>query len=210
MEEAETVTAPIENADTQNQNQEVVETNEVVEKKEETTVPLSALQKERKKRQEAEYRAQWLEEQTQKAQKPQELPEDDDTLYEAVTKKELAEYGDSSKAQIVRTIREEDWASNNPDKLEVVNEKLTELLKQKPHLAYAIQSATNRYSEAWDQLVGHGKVATKAKPEQKAKVQAPLSPAQVPKSAGVNQAMNLSDMTDEQYNQWRMEKRRKR
>lgn len=212
MEEAETVSA--ETAD--NFVEEPSEATESTqEEQKEEQIPLRVLQKERKKRQEAEMRAQWVEERlnqlTKQIDKGQaQAQAEDETNYEAVTKGDLKQYSQTERQEIIRTIKEEDWAKQYPEKVELVNEKLPELLKQKPQLSYAIINSTNRYEEAWDQLMGHGKIEQPKPAEKKRAAEAPGSPASMPKSAGVNQAMNLMDMSDAEFNKWRSTKRRRR
>lgn len=175
-----------------------------VEKEE--RVPLSALQKERRKRQEIEQEYKWFKEQ-QQAQMRQAPVEPDDSLQDAATKEDL------SKAQqnVIRAIEERNWIKQNPEKAEEINEKLAHFLKTRPNLAPAIEAATNRYEEAWElmnALTPKQKSALRAAPP--AKKDAPGSPNAAPKAAILNQVLDFSSMTDAEYNSWRAAQRKRR
>lgn len=190
------VESPIE-ALTEGSNQETAQ----AEPQAEQQVPLSALQKERRKRQEAEKRAQLYEDiqAQQLREKQQANPSQDEDLYEAATKADLKKI----EANAIRAADERSWIRQNPERAAEVNEKLTEFLKQRPHLAAAIEAAPNRYEEAWllmDALTPKQKIALKAAPVRK---EAPNSPGAVPKSASMNQAVDVMSMTDSEYLAWR-------
>jgi hypothetical protein len=187
---------------------EAVEEQEVVEREEEK-VPLSALQKERRKRQEAEKRAKLFEDLKEKqlreqVRAPIQEPEDE---YEAASRSDLG----NTKKQILREVDERSWIKENPEKAYEVNERLQEFLKQRPNLAVAIESAQNRYEEAWTLM-------NALSPKQKAmlkvpvapKKEAPGSPTAVPKAASMNQALDVMSMSDTEYNAWRKEQRKRR
>jgi hypothetical protein len=187
---------------------EAVEEQEVVEREEEK-VPLSALQKERRKRQEAEKRAKLFEDLQEKqlreqVRAPIQEPEDE---YEAASRSDLG----NTKKQILREVDERSWIKENPEKAYEVNERLQEFLKQRPNLAVAIESAQNRYEEAWTLM-------NALSPKQKAmlkvpaapKKEAPGSPTAVPKAASMNQALDVMSMSDTEYNAWRKEQRKRR
>ena len=128
----------------------------VQEQPKEEHVPLSALQKERRKRQEIEQELKWHKEQMM-ARKPEHAPEPDESLLEAATKEDLGKV----TQKVVRDVEERSWIKANPEKVAEINEKLSEFLKQRPNLASAIESATNRYEEAWELM-------DKLSPKQKA------------------------------------------
>lgn len=209
MSEAETETAKSEILDAVQEAQEVQEVIEAqeapVEQKEDKQVPLSALQRERKKRQEAEQRASYLEQQQQQAaQKPQ----DDETAYESVTKKELKETTYSFKQELKREIAEEDWIKENPEKFEKLNDELPQLLKQRPNLAAAISTSVNRYEEAWELISAFSKKPSL--PVSAKKPDRPGSPMGIPKAAAINQTMDVMQMSDDEFAKWRASKRSKR
>lgn len=168
-------------------------------------VPLSALQKERKKRQEIEQELRWHKEQMQQKTAQPQVP--DDSIYEAATKEDLGK----SQQQTIRAVEERYWIKNNPEKAEEVNTKLTEFLKQRPNLASAIESSTNRYEEAWelmDKLTPKQKAALR--PNASAKKDTPGSPGSVPKAAAINQAVDVMSMSDSEFAVYRQSKRRTR
>lgn len=167
-------------------------------------VPLSALQKERRKRQEIEQELRWHKEQMMA--KPSPVQEPDESLYEAATKEDLGKV----KQQVIRDVHESTWIRSNPEKAAEVNEKLAEFLKQRPNLASAIEAAPNRYEEAWtlmDALTPKQKLALKSAPVRK---EAPGNPAAVPKAAALNQAVDVMSMTDSEFNAWRQSQRKRR
>jgi primosomal protein N' len=189
----------LENIDEAQQNNVDVSTDNVdqPQEQEETKVPLSALQKERKKRQEAEQRAKVFEDiYSKQNQAPQ--PVENNDQYEAVTKADLKKF----ETKALRTVDEKSWIKSNPEKVEEINEKLTEFLKVRPHLALAIENAPNRYEEAWllmNALTPKQKIDLKSASKLQKKSDAPASPTSVPKAAGINQAVDVFNMTDAEF-----------
>jgi len=185
---------------------EMSEQLEQIPQESKTQVPLSALQKERKKRQELELELQW-ERDRQRQQKVAPPPEEDNSRYESATKEDLSR----SQEEAIRIIEEKLWVKNNPEKFEKVNELLPNFLKQRPNLASAINSATNRYEEAFilmEALTPRQHEQIKKAPQ--VKKDAPGSPGGVPKSAVLNQAVDIMSMNDADYNQWRQSQRKRR
>jgi hypothetical protein len=177
----------------------------VPEEKEETQVPLSALQKERKKRQEMEIENRLLREQQQ--QRHVEPQEPDESQYESVTRADL---GKQTK-EVIRQVEERNWIKNNPDKCEKINELLPAFLKKRPNLALAINDAPNRYEEAWelmDKLTPREQQKLKTAPV--VKKDAPGSPGSAPKAAILNEAVDVMSMSDSEYFSWRQSKKRAR
>jgi len=171
----------------------------------EEQVPLSALQKERRKRQEIEQELRWHKEQMM-AKKPDPAQEPDESLFEAATKEDLGKV----KQQVLRDVQESNWIKANPEKAAEINEKLAEFLKQRPNLAPAIEGAQNRYEEAWelmDKLSPKQKAALRPAPVRK---DAPGNPAAIPKAAALNEVMDFSKMSDSEFNAWRQSKRQRR
>lgn len=199
----ETVENPIEEESTEIEQE--VEQEQVVESREEERVPLSALQKERRKRQEAEKRADWMEQlHEQKLRDSKKVDEpDEDEAYEPVTKADIRK----NRQETIKELEERQWIRENPEKAREVNENLKEFLKKRAHLGLAIESAPNRYEEAWtlmDALTPKQKVHLK-NPDPPKK-QAPGSPSGVPKAAAMNESVDVMKMTDEEFNKWRGEK----
>ena len=171
-------------------------------------VPLSAHLKERRKRQEVEQELRWHKEQAMRQQKLAEQPsEPDESHLEPATREELGK----SEQKIIRSVEERSWIKNNPEKTAEINEKLQEFLKQRPHLARAIEDAPNRYEEAWtlmDALTPKQKTALR--PPVTAKKDAPGNPAGMPKAAGMNQGVDVMSMNDSEFNAWRQSQRKRR
>jgi len=206
--------------------QEVVETNEpmanenleqgtsidegVQEEQKEQMVPLSALQKERRKRQDAEVEARLFREQQQSYMNSQKQEEPDDSDYEPVTKGDLNKDLSKRDLELIRKIDENRWLRDNPEKAELINKDLANFLKQRPNLVHAIDAASNRYEEAWellDKLTPKQKVALRTNTA--VKKEAPDSPSGVPKASSINQTVDFSNMSDAEFNQWRMSKRKR-
>ncbi len=169
----------------------------------EKQVPLSALQKERKKRQELEMQIEW---ERQQRQQPEKQPEDDSHKYESATREDLGR----SQQEAIRIIEEKLWIKANPEKYEKVNEYLPDFLKQRPNLASAINNSSNRYEEAFTLMD-----ALTPKQQQQVKTvaikkDAPNSPAGVPKSASLNQAVDLMNMSDSEFVSWRQSQKKRR
>jgi hypothetical protein len=170
---------------------------------ESSKVPLSALQKERRKRQELELELKWMKEQQAK---PPAAPEPDESRYESATREDLSK----TREEIIRDVEERRWMRENPERFEKVNELLPEFLKRRPNLANAIASASNRYEEAWelmDKLSPKEQQKLRSAPARK---EAPGNPASVPKGAAMAQAVDVMTMNDAEYSAWRKEQKRNR
>ena len=180
---------------------------EKAEVQQEQNVPLSALQKERRKRQDAEAELKMYREHQLKQMQEANPQEEDESQYEPVTKAELKK----QQLQIMREVEEKTWIRKNPEKAEVINEKLANFLKQRPNLAAAIEAAPNRYEEAWelmDKLSPRQKAALN-NPQATKKV-TPNSPSGIPKAAAMNQAVDVMSMSDSEFAAWRKSKRSRR
>jgi len=177
-------------------------------------VPLSALQKERRKTQEAKaesHRAA-IELQFYREQQNKKIaePEDNSDDYESVTKREHSNSIKSTRDEIMRDVEERMWIKSNPEKAQFVDENLTDLLNKKPNLTGAIKDASNRYEEAYLLLNAlTPKQQTQLKPKVKVKV-APGSPSAVPKGASLNQVTDVMQMSDKEYQDWRSSKKIRR
>lgn len=167
----------------------------------ETKVPLSALQKERKKRQDLEHE---LHLERQKSQAKQ---EEDPSRFEAATREDLSR----SQMEAVRIVEEKLWVKQYPEKFQKVTEQLSEFLKQRPNLASAINSATNRYEEAYTLMEAlTPKQQSQLKAQVKEKKDTPNSPASVPKAAALNEAVDVMSMSDSEFSAWRQSQKRRR
>jgi hypothetical protein len=166
----------------------------------ETKVPLSALQKERRKRQEHEAELQMERDQRQKSCQP------DESQYEPVTKADLG----AQTNDILRQVEEKSWIKNNPEKYQKLNENLENFLRQKPHLAEALKHAPNRWEEAWElmsALTPKQQTQLKTNPIKK---EAPGSPSGIPKAAAMNQAVDVMSMSDAEFTSWRQSQKKRR
>tara|TARA_R110002126_G_scaffold3502_10_gene20047 strand:- start:1062 stop:1670 length:609 start_codon:yes stop_codon:yes gene_type:complete len=177
------------------------EAQEVVQE-EETMVPLHAVQKERRRRQDAEQELRALRDHQAKANEPE-----DTSRYESATKEDLG----NAKSAWKRELNEENWARENPDKFQKINDDLPEFLKLRPNLASAIDESANRYAEAWELM---SKLTPKQQQQQqiaqKPKAPAPGSPSGIPKAASMSETVDLMNMSDSEFNSWRQQRRKQR
>lgn len=186
----------VEETNVESNHEDVAEHN-TEDSQEEKTVPLSALKKEKKRRQK-------LQEELETFKSKQQPQEEDYTKYESVTREELGQ----SKFEIQREIREEVWAETNPERANYVQEELEDFLKQRPNLAVALQGSGNRLKEAWELMSALQPKREKQKVVQKQ--DAPRAPGTVPKSAGINETVDVMNMSDDEFKAWRNTKRRRR
>lgn len=186
------------------------------EEQEIKTVPLRAVQKERKKRQEAEALAQraQIENEYLRSQfnKNKLAEEEDESIYESATRKEMKDTVSQTREEVLRDVREEAWSENNPEKADYVNENLANFLKQRPNLVSAVQNSKNRYKEAYELMsaLSPKQQQQMTSPAKQKRIQSPGSPNSVPKSAGVDQVVNLMAMSDSEYNEWRKGQRKRK
>ena len=167
-------------------------------------VPLSALQKERKKRQELELELKW--ERGRQNQAPQAPQEEDNSRYETATREDLI----NAQQEAIRVVEERNWIRNNPEKYERVNAELETFLKQRPNLTTAIKDAYNRYEEAYALM---NALSPKQQQQLKKPVEkkiAPGSPSSVPKAAALNEKVDIMSMTDSEYQAWRVQQKKRR
>lgn len=170
-------------------------------------VPLSALQKERKKRQELELELQWVKQNQQQIHAPVAPPEEDNSKYESATREDLSR----TQNETIRAMEERLWIRSNPEKYEKVNEYLPKFLEQRPNLKSAIRDAPNRYEEAYtlmEALTPKQQQQLKAAPAQKK--EAPGSPGSVPKAAALNQTVDVMNMSDSEFTAWRTQQKKRR
>lgn len=199
----------------QEQEVEVVANEQEVQQEdheqvEERQVPVSAIQKERKKRQEAElekHKAQ-IELQYYREQMQQKVavPAEDDSQYESATRADLNKSVDRIKREAIQEFEERNWSRSNPEKSALVDQKLETFLKQRPHLRDAIANAPNRYEEAYLLMEAFTPKVAARLPERR---EAPGAPTSVPKGASANKVMDVMSMTDKEYIEWRNTKRRR-
>lgn len=181
------------------------------EEKSSKMIPLHVAQKLREQKKELELRLQWEQQERQKLMsmgQASNTPEEDNSRYESATREDL----NRSKEEIVRFVDERNWIQDNPEKYEKVNEYLPQFLKQRPHLAAAINLAPNRYKEAFQLMEAltpkqQQQLHQATKPPKK---EAPNSPGGVPKAAALNETVDVMNMTDAEFSAWRQSQRKRR
>lgn len=131
--------------------EELVIEEEVVAEpvKESRTVPLEALEAERRKRQDLEAQNRALQDimvKSKAQEKPEEIEEDDEDEFitKAEMKKRLEKVGFAQKRELL----EEAYCDSKPEAVALINEHLEQIIKRKPWLAQTIESAPNRYARA--------------------------------------------------------------
>lgn len=169
------------------------------------TVPLEALEAERRKRQELEAHNRALQElmMKSKAQEPQDDSEDED---EFITKAEMKRRLDKVTFAQKRELLEEAYCDSKPEAVELINTHLEAIIKRKPWLAQTIESAPNRYARAYeivqDYMPREEKTASASKfgrPQAEAKrivenAQKPGNPATIAKAANGTNADYLKSI----------------
>jgi hypothetical protein len=190
-EEVEDQQAPVSEEQVE-ENQSQIEANEEPRGR---TVPLEALEAERRKRQDLEAQNRALQEFMMKSKAPEKVednPEDED---EFITKAEMKRRLEKVSFAQKREVLEEAFCDSNPEAVRLVNQHLEEIIKRKPWLAQTIESAPNRYARAYeivqDYMPKDEKVAPASKfsrPKAEAKrivenAQKPGNPATIAKSA---------------------------
>lgn len=201
----------VEDAQAQAEAQEQQEGGAEQEKSAPTMIPLHVAQKLREKNRELELKLQWEQQERERLQSishtPQKPQEEDNSRYESATREEVK----NSQEETVRMVEERMWERQNPEKVQKIKEVLPQILKQRPHLAAAIDLAPNRYEEAYALME-----AFTPKPQQqykeppKPKKEAPNAPGVVPKAAALNESVDVMNMTDAEFHAWRETKRRRR
>lgn len=158
------------------------------------TVPLEALEAERRKRQDLEAQNRVLQEFMMKS-KGEAKPEDDSDDDEFITKAEMKRRLDTLSFAQKREVLEEAFCDSKPEAVQLINTHLEQIIKRKPWLAQTIESAPNRYARAYeivqDYMPKEEKVAPASKfsrPQAEAKKivensQKPGNPATIAKAA---------------------------
>jgi len=170
----------------------------------EQNIPLSAHIKERRKRQEAESKRQEAEEKLKFYEEQQKAAEDE-SKYDSATKEDLSKL----QRDTLRLVEETKWAKDNPDKYQKINEELPNFLKRRPNLAQAIDAASNRYEEAWVLMNALSPRQQQQDVNQTKRADSPGSPSGVPKAGALNEAVDLMNMSDDEFNKWRRQQRSK-
>lgn len=114
------------------------------------TVPLEALEAERRKRQDLEAQNRALQELMTKSKAPEKVEEQDDDDDEFITKAEMKERLKKVTFSQKREILEEAFCDSKPEAVELINTYIGPIIKRKPWLAQTIESAPNRYARAYE------------------------------------------------------------
>jgi hypothetical protein len=159
------------------------------------TVPLEALEAERRKRQDLEAQNRALQELMTKSKAPEKTEEEDDDEDEFITKAEMKQRLSKISFAQKREMLEEAFCDSKPEAVELINTHLEQIIKRKPWLAQTIESAPNRYARAYeivqDYMPKDEKVAPSSKfarPKDEARkivenAQKPGNPATIAKAA---------------------------
>jgi hypothetical protein len=169
------------------------------------TVPLEALEAERRKRQDVEAQNRALQELMvkSKANIAPEEPEEDDE--EFITKAEMKKRLDKTTFANKREFLEEAFCDSKPDAVALIEAHLPEIIKRKPWLTQTIESAPNRYARAYEivqDYMPHDQVAPASKfirPQAEAKrivenSQKPGNPATIAKTSNGSNADYLKSI----------------
>jgi hypothetical protein len=131
------------------------------------TVPLEALEAERRKRQDLEAQNRALQDLMMKSKAPQAEAESDDDEDEFITKAEMKKRLDKVSFTQKRELLEEAFCDNKPEAVDLINTHLENIIKRKPWLAQTIESAPNRYARAYEIVQDYMPIENKVAPAQK-------------------------------------------
>ena len=131
------------------------------------TVPLEALEAERRKRQDVEAQNRALQDLMMKSKAPQVEAESEDDEDEFITKAEMKKRLDKVSFTQKRELLEEAFCDNKPEAVDLINTHLENIIKRKPWLAQTIESAPNRYARAYEIVQDYMPIENKVAPAQK-------------------------------------------
>ena len=170
------------------------------------TVPLEALEAERRKRQELEAQNRALQEFMMKSTKAPVAEEDAEDDDEFITKAEMKQRLEKVSFAQKREVLEEAFLDAKPEAVDLINKHWNSIIEKKPWLAKALESAPNRYARAYeivqDYMPKEEKVAPASKfsrPQADAKkivenAQKPGNPATIAKAAQSNTVDHLKSI----------------
>jgi hypothetical protein len=193
------------------QPQEVVQQESQAQEaqtQEEKQVPLKALQAERRKRQEAEYQAKWMQEQLQSAQSNPKANNAEDDGDELLTKSDFTKMSQSQLVEFKRQTLEESFISQHPDAMDTIETELPEILKKKPWLAHAINNSPNRYQTAYEVIKDYRPKTENVRQRIAENAEKPGSPAGVGKGGSISK--DYSKMSNSEFREYRQSLRNKR
>jgi hypothetical protein len=175
----------------------------------ERTVPLTALEAERKKRQEAEYKVQLAEQyhqqyiqQSQSTQKSQDDDEDDYT-------KQIKQSIRNEVNQELQQKMEQMYVAQNPQVVERINKELEPILKKRPRLAELIKTSENRYAAAMEIIEDYSPKLQPTETERKLEENAkkPGSPQGLGKGSKMTQQEMVRSMSSDDFHRYRRQMR---
>ena len=183
---------------------------------EKRTVPLEALEAERRKRQDAEQERNWY--QTQISQWQQHLqaqqsqtqvqPDEDDDEYT----KEMKKYVQNTIKNQTKDLMEKTYLEQHPDAVTRIQTELEPILAKKPWLADSIKTAENRYARAMEIIEDYApKMSNNTGKRIVENAQKPVSPAGgAAKSNTISRLDMMSKMNRKEFSEWRAQMRGKK
>lgn len=176
-----------------------------------------ALLAERRKRQEAEAYNKYMQQQMVAYQSQvhtrQPEPQDDEDEYT----KELKQYTEQRIQHGIKQTVEQQFIHQNPQLVEIdpvsgrtwLEEKLEPILRKKPYLAQAIQSAENRYARALEIIDDYTpkSIANDTRKKLEENQQKPGNPAGVAKSGNMGKLEALKNMSRKEFSEYRAKMR---
>jgi len=205
------------------EKQEVVaESTDVKETQEQSADPnkekaglQEALIAERRKRQEAEYKNKYLEQQYKQVasqyqtKKPDTEDEDDEYT------REIKQYTETRVQAGIKKALEDQYIQNNPHIVEQdsntgetwLEKNLAPILQKKPWLALGIQNAENRYARAMEIIEDYTPKKQPVSEDNRKRLeensQKPGSPAGVAKSGNTSQINRFANMSRKEFSEYR-------
>lgn len=141
--ESETVSESVDYDTDQNQEAEVTEDQQ--ESLDQEMVPVSALQAQRRRRQEAEQKNKMYEDYISRLEGKGEEPAQEEDPDDLVSLGQFRQEQNQTK----RELREDLWADSNPDKVAQIETYWEELIKQRPLLHGVAKDSPNRLAAAY-------------------------------------------------------------
>lgn len=146
-------------ADVPASEEAVSEAEDTIQHDEPKTVPLAALEAERKKRQEAEAQNRLYQDYVERMKADTQVEEPEEDAEELLNRGQFKQEQQAAK----REIREEVYKDMNPKAMEQIKQYLNTILEKKPWLSDSIKNSDNRYARAFE-IVEDYKHLVDAKP----------------------------------------------
>jgi len=173
------------------QEEQVVEQEQEVEaEQQERTVPLSALEAERRKRQDVEAENRLYQQHLLQSQQKTQQPQEEDDADDLISKRDAMNLVNTHLLKTKQEFMEESFCSSNPEAVRQIEEQLPNLIKAKPWIEDVVKNAPNRWQRAWELVNDLAPKAPPSSPQKRQEAQRiiensqkPGSPAAVGKSA---------------------------